>query len=148
MNTPELYRKFRDTHGEVARNFAMGTEEEQSSYYTDVQQLCAKADNELQQLYGNYLQELKAAWSGDDSIQRATMAYRNMQREYSRIQTDYFKEFGIRHERMLDTLNSLTSTSSVTALDSWIEYLGELRQHLAQKDESKPSGKKRPVDDA
>jgi hypothetical protein len=148
MNAPERYRRFRDAHGEVARNFAMGTEEEQSSYYTGLQELGAKAGNELQQVYGNYLQELRAAWAGDDSIQRVAIAYRNLEREYGRIQTDYFKEFEIRRQRTLDTLNALTSTSSVQALDSWIEYLGEVRQHLVPNGESKPSGKNRPLDHA
>ncbi len=142
MNTPESYRRFRDTHCDVGRNFAMGTQDEQSSCYSDLQQLNAKADNERREIYGNYLQELQAASSGDDSMQRATIAYRNLQREYARIQADYFKEYQLRNERMYDTLKALTSTSSAKALDSWLEYLNELRQNLASKDESKSKGNK------
>jgi hypothetical protein len=142
MSTPESYRRFRDTHGDVARNFSMGTQDEQAACYSDLQQLSAKAENDLREIYGNYLQELEAAASGDDSIQRATVAYRNLQREYARIQADYVKESQLRNERMYDTLNSLTSTSSAKALDTWIEYLNELRQNLASKDESKSKGNK------
>jgi hypothetical protein len=120
----------------------MGTEKEQSSYYTELEQLGAKAGDELRRIYDNYLQELQAAWAGDDSMQRATAAYRNFQREYGRIQTEYFQETGLRQERLLDSLNTLTSTSNAQALDSWIEFLRGLRQNLPQKDEPKVTSKK------
>ncbi|HXD30193.1 MAG TPA: hypothetical protein VN643_03700 [Pyrinomonadaceae bacterium] len=140
MNTSETYRRFRDAQGENARNCARGADEEHSSYFSDLQQLGAKAGSELQQAYDNYLQELQAASAGDDSIQRATTAYKTLQSEYSRIQAEYTQDLAVRHERMLNTMNSLTSTSTVKALDNWIEYLNGVKQNLVQPAESKPSG--------
>jgi hypothetical protein len=139
MSTPESYRNFSDTHNEVSRNFATRAEEEQISFYTGLQDLNAKAGDELRKIHENYLQELQAAQAGDDSMQRAATAYRNLQREYSRIQAEYSKKSELHHQQMFETMNSLCVSSSVKVLDSWIEYLRDMRQNLAAREEQKAS---------
>ena len=138
MSTPESYQNFRDTHSEVSRNFATRAEEEQFSFFTGLQDLSAKAGEELRKAYENYLQELKAAQAGDDSMQRAATAYRNLQREYSRVQAEYSKKFELHQQQTFETMNDLCVSSSVKVLDSWIDYLRDMRQALAAKQEQKP----------
>jgi hypothetical protein len=142
MINPQSYWRFRDAYSNVTRDYAMEAQEEQSSYCADLEQIGANAENELRRIHDNYLQELQGAWAGDDAIQRASLAYRNLQREYYRIQAEYLKASRLRHGRMIDTLSTLTSKASVKTLDSWIEYLKELKHDSAQTGESKPTGKK------
>jgi hypothetical protein len=138
MSTPESCQSFRQTHSEVSRNFAMQAEEEQISFYSGLHDLNAKAGDEWRQAYENYLQELQAARGGDDFIQRASIAYRNLQREYGRIQTEYFKELETRQRRMFETMNALSSSASAQVLDSWIACLHDMRRNLAAN-EPQPS---------
>lgn len=138
MSTPESYQNFRETHNEVSRNFATRAEDEQFSFYSGLQDLSAKAGDELRKAYENYLKEVQAAQAGDDSMQRAATAYRNLQREYSRVQAEYSKKFETHQQQMFETMNSLCVSSSVKVLDSWIEYLRDMRQTLAAKEEQKP----------
>lgn len=139
MNTPESYNRFHETYREVSRNFAGVAEEEQISYYTALQDLHAKAEDQLRPFYENYFREIQAASAGDDSAQRAAVSFRNFQREYGRIQAEYVRELGLRQQRMFETMNALSVSSSVKVVDSLIEYLSDLRQNLAQKNEPKPS---------
>ncbi|HKP36710.1 MAG TPA: hypothetical protein VJT71_07620 [Pyrinomonadaceae bacterium] len=145
MSTPESYQRFRETHSEVSRNFATQAEEEQFSFFNGLQELYAKAWNELRQAYENYLQELQAASAGDDSVQRAAFAYRQLRREYSRIQADYLKEFEGRQQRMFETMNSLSSTANAKVLDGWIQCLSDIRQNLVETQTPKP-GEAKPSD--
>jgi len=142
MSTPESYRNFGDTHKEVSRNFAARAEEEQITFYSGLQDLSGKAGDELRKAHENYLQELQAAQAGDDSMQRAATAYRNLLRECSRIQAEYSKKFELHQQQMFDTMNSLCVSSSVKVLDSWIEYLSDMRQNLAAQEQQKLSESK------
>ena len=141
MSTPESYHRFCQTHNEISRNYSMQAEEEQISFHGGLQDLNARAGNELRRAYENYLQELQAASGGDDSIPRGTVAYRNLRREYSMIQAEYVKELETRQRGMLETTNALCSSASVKVLDNWIECLREIRQSLAVN-EPQPSESK------
>jgi hypothetical protein len=75
-------------------------------------------------------------------MQRATMAYRNLQREYAKIQTEYVEACRLRQARMTDALSVLTAKARLKAIDGWMQYLGEWRQNLAQMAEPKQGDKK------
>ena len=136
MNGPQSYRQYCEAQSATDREYAMGAQDEQSSFYTDLQQFGANAEKEMRSVYDNYLKEVRAASAGDDAMQRAGVAYRTLQREYGRIQAEYLRACHDRQAKMTDTLTSLNSKASIKALDGWIDYLRELRQSVALTDTS------------
>jgi hypothetical protein len=138
MNVDQAYRQYFDIRSATARDYTAGVREEQGSCYTDLQQIAADAENQFRGIYETYLQELRAASAGDDAIQRAGAAHRNFQREYARIQGEYFKASQDRCARMTETMGTLTANVYATAMDGWIECLRELRRTVVA---AAPSGK-------
>jgi hypothetical protein len=136
MNSPQPYRRYSEVQSATGREYAMRAQDEQSSFYTDLQQFGANAEKEMRNVYDNYLKEVRAASAGDDAVQRAGVAYATLQREYGRIQAEYLKACQDRQAKMMETLTSLSSKASIKALDGWIDYLREVRQSVAPADTS------------
>lgn len=131
MNDPQSYRRYCDAQSATNREYSMAVQDEQSSFYSDLQQLGANAETEMRDIYDKYLQELRAASAGDDGMQRAAAAYRTLQRQYGRVYGEYFKACQDRQARMTDSLTALGSEANIRALDGWIDYLRQLRQSAA-----------------
>lgn len=126
----------------VSRDHATAVQDEQASYYTDFLQISAGARNQWRTAYETYLQELRASAAGDDALARASAAYRNLQRQYDRIQDEYIKACEARWTRLADSLNAKSADARVKVLDGWIEYLKELRRAATAPPESESAGKK------
>jgi hypothetical protein len=125
-----------------AREFATATRNEHISYCAELTEIGAAAEAQWRKACETYAQELRAAAGGDDAIQRASVAYRNLQREYGRIQLEYLNACEVRGARMTDALAALRADATVKMLDGWIEHLSELRRASAGPEPASASGKK------
>ncbi len=136
----QAIRRYADIQGSTARDYYMGSQDEHTSYYTDLQQLTTNAENQWRKVYDTYLQELRAASAGDDVAQRANAAYRNLQREYVQIQNEYSKACQDRFARMSETLGKLSTEARTKSVDTWIDLLREVRQAVAAQHSTSKSG--------
>jgi putative IMPACT (imprinted ancient) family translation regulator len=94
-------------------------------------QIGATATKQWRTAWETYMQELRASAAGDDEFQRASAAYRNLQREYDKIQADYMKACEERYSRMGSELTAQSASARNKLLDTWIEGLNELRRMTA-----------------
>jgi hypothetical protein len=128
MDRHQQYRRMYEAQTAAAREYAVGMQDQQTSYFTDLAQVRANAENQWRSACETYVQELRAASAGDDAPQRATVAYRNLQREYARISDEYVKACEERYGRMADELRTAYTGVRTRVIDGWIDYLRELRQ--------------------
>jgi|SRR6516162_8640008 hypothetical protein len=142
MDAQQAYGHICGLQDAASREYAMAVQDEQASYYTDFLQISAGAQNQWRTAYETYLQELRASAAGDDALARASAAYRNLQREFGKIQEEYTKACETRWNRMADLLSAKSADARVRVLDGWIEYLKELRRTAVSQPESESAGKK------
>ena len=128
MDHQQTYRRMSDAQTAAVREYSTVMQDQQTSYLTDFTQIRASADAQWRTACETYTQELRAASAGDDALQRASVAYRNLQREYARIADEYVKACGERYGRMTDELRTTFGGVRARVIDGWIDYLRELRQ--------------------
>ena len=128
MNVPRASRRSADAQHAALRNHVVGVQEQQSAYFADLCQRRAAAQSQLQAIYERYLQDVRAASVGDDAVQRASTAYRNLQRESLKVYAEYADASQKGFSAMTDALAALAAGTRNAMIDSWIEYLGEFRQ--------------------
>ena len=128
MNGQKSYRHLYDTQNVASRDYAMGLQDEQISYFADLQQIGASAENQVRSIYDRYLQEVRAASVGDDALLRASAAYRKLSARVRAGSGGVLQ--GVPRSLRADGryLGTLTADASTKMMDSWIEYLANLRQ--------------------
>jgi hypothetical protein len=131
MDDHKVYARIHSTHSAAAREYARAAQDEQNSCYADLMQIGASATKQWRTACEAYMQELRASAAGDDALQRASAAYRNLQREYDKIQADYMKACEERYSRMGSELTAQSASARNKLLDTWIEGLNELRRTTA-----------------
>ena len=128
MNVPRAFHRRADALHAALRNHVVGVQEQWSAYFADLYQRGAAAQSQLQASYERYLQEVRAASAGDDAVQRASTAYRNLQLESLKVYAEYADASQKGFSAMTDALAALAAETRNAMIDSWIEYLGEFRQ--------------------
>lgn len=128
MTIPHAFRRSADAQHTALRNHVVGVQEKQSAYFADLYQRAAAAQSQLQAIYERYLQEVRAASAGDDAIQRASTAYRNLQRDSLKVYAEYAEASQTSFSAMTEALGALSAETRNAMIDSWIEYLGEFRK--------------------
>jgi hypothetical protein len=131
MTGQPTFRSVLDTQQAAARDLGLALQDEHASWYGDLLQLALAAERQWRTASETYFQDVRAASAGDDVYQRASAAYRTLQREHARIQAEYAKACQERWARLSTSLGTLTRDARVKAIDGWIEHLQQLRQAMS-----------------
>ncbi len=131
MDVHQAFRSMSRTNRAASTDYLMSAQDEQASFCMDAMQISANAESQWRKAYDSYVQEMRAASSGDDAAPRASVAIRNLQKEYGRIHTEYVKACEDRYTRMSDAVRALSEDVRTKMLDRWIDYLREAREAIA-----------------
>ena len=131
MTRQPTYRTVLDSQQAAARDLGVAMQDAHTTWYGDLLQISLTAQQQWRAATDAYLQEVRAASAGDDTLQRTSAAYGALQREYARIQGEYSKACEERGTQLQASFGSLASAARVKVLDGWIEHLQALRQAAA-----------------
>jgi len=137
-------RGFYAKQSQLANGYAIKSQDLSVDYLNELQELNADINNRVRLLSESYTQELKAAASGDDSVERSSVASRKYQREHAKLGVEYGKAWREIHAKYAEAFQSLQAEARLQSLDDTIEYLREVRQALSPES-SKPEDPGKPA---
>ncbi len=118
---------------ELSSTYMSKCQQNYFSHVNNVQKLAANARGKAQELWQNYLQELRAIGAGDDTAERAAAACLKFQREYSKLDVDYVKSCRDSYKNSIEALETLRTETDGRGLENLVSYLDDLRNILAGK---------------
>jgi len=130
MATEVHLRNYAARQTRLAADYTTSLQDTYATYCNDLARLAADAQSRARLLWEGYLQELRAAASGDDAFERSGTAYQKLLRDSARLRGEAMGARQERNERLAEAVEALQTEVQTRALDDAIEYWVAVRRTL------------------